>query len=334
MRLGMVLTMTVLLVAHFVISATVQPQPPKEDKRPNFADYPQAGRNCKDKRMLAPLLTFPAVGPGKSRCRLTVFNCKTGITDEYLSDPKPSGTVDLDCKDYYGDKDELQRIEFCCDKEEVKCSPPTSWFSSSSTGCKDVQSPKITRAKNMVTLSLCGYPIWSQSRIWGGTRKPDIEGAIETNDALMARVKDRIGSSICCDKFREAVNSGSPCDPRADLDCDGKSNRDDTSYPQRYVSSRDNETYSYPLSLPDINIFSRPDGASIDPFPPGLNPDDPNFIPPSDKCDCKWELVKGTLLCSPDGKQNHVYQATWKCPSTGNERFTRKEAPATAPCKK
>jgi len=196
-----------------------------------------------------------------------------------------------------------------------------------------VQSPQVTQAQGMVTLSLCGYPIWSTKSVWGATGKPDIEGANEAKAALAERVRSQVGSRICCDNFREAVRTGVPCDPRADLDCDGKPNREDTAYPQRYVSPRDNDTYSYSGSLPDINIFSKADGAAIDPFPQGLNPDDPNFIPPADKCECKWALVKGTLTCSTDGKQSHVYQARWRCPASGNETFTRKEAPGTAPCK-
>jgi len=133
-------------------------------------------------------------------------------------------------------------------------------------------------------------------------------------------VQVRVGSEICCKQFRAAERSGTPCNPVADLDCDGIPNQTDV------VSESG-------ASFPDINnLFSRPEGAPIDPFPPGLDPDDPEFFPPADKCDCKWELVKGTLNCSPDGKQRHFYQARWRCPSTGNERFTRKYATPTTPC--
>jgi len=76
-------------------------------------------------------------------------------------------------------------------------------------------------------------------------------------------------------------------------------------------------------------------------FPPGLDPDDPNFLPESTardskgvgECACKWELVKGTLTCSPDGKKDHVYVANWRCPATGKEVMTTKYAKASARCK-
>ncbi len=53
--------------------------------------------------------------------------------------------------------------------------------------------------------------------------------------------------------------------------------------------------------------------------------------------DCQWELMKGELKCNAatvEGKLQHVYQAKWRCPSTGVEADTFKYAPATAPCKK
>jgi hypothetical protein len=139
--------------------------------------------------------------------------------------------------------------------------------------------------------------------------------------ALKDWIQQRIGSKICCSAYREAAKTKSPCDPTIDFDCDGKPDETD-------VVSVNGDVF------PDINnLFSKPEGAPIDPFPPGLDPDDADFLPPQDKCDCKWELVKGSLNCSPDGQQRHYYEARWKCPSTGNERYTRKYAPATAPCR-
>jgi hypothetical protein len=40
-------------------------------------------------------------------------------------------------------------------------------------------------------------------------------------------------------------------------------------------------------------------------------------------------MRRGELKCSSDGKQQHVYQAKWKCPSSGIEADTFKYAPAT-----
>ena len=204
-------------------------------------------------------------------------------------------------------------------KPDKKCEKPTPWFDSSSN-CKDVQSPKIevNEYYRLFTLSFCGDPVF---RYIVPADHPGGIGAYKVQ--LEYFVRKRVGSRICCDKWREAVRTGTPCNPAEDVDCDGKSNLEDFYTPK-----------VQPVTLPDINnLFTSPEGAPIDPFPAGLNPDDPNLLPPAEKCDCKWELVKGTLTCSPDGKQSHVYQATWRCPSTGNERFTRKEAPATAPCK-
>lgn len=198
---------------------------------------------------------------------------------------------------------------------EKKCEKPTPWFGGSSN-CSEVQSPVVAVNTGAVTLTICGYPIFR----WV---PPDSDPLllVAYQPALRDWVKTRVGSKICCDKLREAARTGNPCYPGFDVDCDGKPNQSDV------TSEGQNVT------LPDINnLFSKPEGAPIAPFPSGLDPDDPDFLPPQDKCDCKWELVKGTLNCSTDGKTRHFYEARWRCPSTGNERYTRKYAAATAPC--
>lgn len=131
-------------------------------------------------------------------------------------------------------------------------------------------------------------------------------------EAYIAAFKDTFPKKICCDKFQEAVRTGKPCDPRADMDCDGKPNQSDA----------DSKS-----GFPNFNYFASPDGAPVAPFLGG-EPDPP----PAGKCDCKWELVKGAAICSPDGKQPHYYEARWKCPSTGNEKYTRTAKPVTGPC--
>ncbi len=204
------------------------------------------------------------------------------------------------------------------------CEPPTPWqnFSSSTseTRCNDIQSPQVSINQGVVTLTFCGYGVWS---FIGRTSDGQVDNAFneQYRSALARSVQSQVGSRICCDKFEEAIRTRQPCDPRVDVDCDGKQNGAD--------SVRSSEMGA---SLPDINIFRTAEGAPIDRFPRGFDPDDPNFMPPYQKCDCKWELVKGTLTCGPDGKQPHVYQARWRCPATGNELVTRKEAPANAPC--
>jgi hypothetical protein len=204
------------------------------------------------------------------------------------------------------------------------CEPPPPWqnASSSKTSCKDIQSPQVSINQGVVSLAFCGYAVWSYAG-----RAPDgqVDNAFNQGyqSTLTKWVKAQIGSRVCCDKFQEAIQRGQTCDPRVDVDCDGKPNGSDSVWSSELGAS-----------LPDINIFKKSEGAPVDRFPPGLDPDDPNFMPPYEKCDCKWELLKGTLTCSMDGKQPHVYQAKWKCPATGNELLTRKEAPASAPCEK
>lgn len=205
------------------------------------------------------------------------------------------------------------------------CAPRTPWrnaSSSSKTQCNDIQSAQVSANEGVVSLSICGYAVWSYV---GRTSDGQVDDAFskEYQSILAKWVRVQIGSRICCEKFQEAIQTGQPCDPRVDVDCDGKPNGSDSVW--------SNEVRA---PLPDINIFRRSASAEIDQFPPGLDPDDPNFMPPDEQCVCKWELAKGTLTCSSDGKQPHVYQTRWKCPATGNEVITRKEAPASAPCSK
>ena len=212
--------------------------------------------------------------------------------------------------------------QLCKDKAPDKedCEKPTPWFGTPPAGCKDIQTWAVLTEGREVTLTICGEPVFRyvmqrEGNIYPGT--------------LLTRVQESAGTRICCDKFREAARTGVPCDPRADVDCDGRPNEKDV----LRDSPAEGQSLFSGIPYPAINrVFSTPEGAAIDPFPPGLNSDDTDFFPPQDKCDCKWELMKGTLTCSSDGRQPHTYQARWRCPSSGNERFTRKEAAASAPC--
>jgi hypothetical protein len=209
--------------------------------------------------------------------------------------------------------------------QEKDCEQSIPWHHTSSSSekpCQEIQSPQVTVNQGVVTLSFCGYPVWSYI---GHAADGQVDDAFNElyKASLTKWVKSQVGSRICCDAFKEASRQGQTCDPRVDVDCDGKPNRTDSIWSSQAGAP-----------LPDINIFTKVEGAPIDRFPPGLDPDDPDFMPAVDKCDCKWQLVKGTLTCSPDGKQPHVYQAKWRCQSRGNELFTRKEARANAPCQK
>ena len=213
--------------------------------------------------------------------------------------------------------------QLCNQTEPPKkeCEKSTPWFGNSST-CEDVQAWMAEMDGRTVTLSICGAPVFRYV--------VEPPGDVNTYSSdLMARVTKSTGTKVCCDKFREAARTGVPCDPRADVDCDGRPNEKDV----LRDSPAEGQSLFSGIPYPAIDrVFSTTEEASIDPFPPGLNPDDTDFFPPQDKCECKWELMKGTLTCSPDGRQPHVYQARWRCPSSGNERFTRKEARASAPC--
>ena len=200
-----------------------------------------------------------------------------------------------------------------------KCEPPRSPWLGLSSDCKDVQTWQIEQRGPAVSVSTCGQIIFTNPRV--GTDRM-FSDAYKT--ALRDNLRQTIGEKICCDKFREASRTGTPCDPRKDVDCDGKPNSsdDDRRYP-------DSDTY-----FPTIEIITTADGAPIATFPTGLSLDE--IYPDVASCkDCQWKLMKGELKCNlntPDGKQ-HVYQAKWKCPSTGIEVDTFKYAPATAPCK-
>lgn len=198
-------------------------------------------------------------------------------------------------------------------KETPKCEPPTPWFGDAA-GCKDVQAPKAVIGKGGVSLSICGLTVFTEPFL-----PDDSLGMTAYAEVLKGEVEGKIGTRICCDSLRQASRTGIPCDPVKDFDCDGKLNAFDT-----YNVGN--------IRYPDIDFFTSGSGSTIDELPFGLNPSDPGFMPPSDKCDCKWEMMKGTLTCSPDGRQPHVYEARWRCPSTGNQRFTRKTAAAAERC--
>ena len=200
------------------------------------------------------------------------------------------------------------------------CRPSTPWFDKGAA-CQDAQPPLMTSNRpGGGVLSICGFAVFHYEVIGG-----DAASIEAYNRLLVADLTRQIGDKICCQAFRQAVQTGQPCDPSVDLDCDGKPNRSDyrieTPGPGDYPD----------IKFPDINIFSSPPGASVAPFPQGLNPDDPGFVPNSGGCDCKWQLIKGELNCGTGG-QGHSYVATWKCPTSGREVTTTRNATPNTPC--
>jgi hypothetical protein len=206
----------------------------------------------------------------------------------------------------------------CCDP---KCEKPSPWFDGLSPNpkCKDRQSFRTSDdGEGVVFLEMCGWKVFAHDM-----QTTDSLYLAAYKEALLQHVRKRVGSTVCCDSFKASAKPGSSCDPRFDLDCDGTSNATD-----RFGEHRD-------AIYPDISTFAIAPGVSFrdtDPLPPWFQPGDKGFMPDAKLCDCKWELTKGTRTCSPDGKRPHVYQATWRCPTTGNVRPARKEVPATEPC--
>ncbi len=192
------------------------------------------------------------------------------------------------------------------------CRPSTSWFDRG-TSCQNARSPEVLADYLHASVRICGSIVFQYS-FSDSVPSPQGYGHL-----LETEVRRQIGNTVCCDRFNQPVTVGQ-CNPRSDIDCDGRPNESD-------IKIVANST----IPLPDINIYSTPPGASVAPFPEGLNPDDPGFVPNSSGCDCKWQLIKGVLTCGTGG-QGHSYIATWKCPTTGREVTTTKNATANTPC--
>lgn len=135
-------------------------------------------------------------------------------------------------------------------------------------------------------------------------------------------------NKVCCDIWREGVSAGSGCNPETDADCDGLPNDRDS-----FLNARPYYAPPRPGSV-DGQFFqgnvADSDPANFDPRPAGLNWDE---LMPNEPCKrCKWVALSGKLTCSPDGRTEHEYKATWACPSSGVQRVVTKRAPASAHC--
>ena len=321
MRCSLVLTLALVLFLGGVYLRPSFAQDDLEDCSdglPSLNDFPEeAADACKDKRTLAPIVAMPdVIFTQTTRCILSVTVCGNYVC--YKSGAEGEEKKEGVCKKYVDFRDALIGRTVCCD---TKCEQPNPWFGSTS-GCRDIQSPEITgdtdpKVKSpVVFLYICGIDVFHDVV----TAEKFPAGVAAYKVRLAEFVKQRVGSKVCCDKLREAVRTKKPCDPTNDIDCDGKRNTNDF-----YVTKF--------TTFPDINNpFYTSFGAPVDDFPRGLNPDSPTFLPPREKCDCKWELISGTFSCSPDGRRPHEYQAQWLCASTGNKKSTGTKIPATEPC--
>ena len=311
------------LVAFFSLVSAQDKDEVRMPKKPS--DYPPVPASCKNK---VKLYVSNASGrsvrfPETVQCGYDTYAC--GILEKFRSDERLNEQGA--CASFHAAATALQdaKIEICCDppSEEKKpepkknCGQPTPWFDGLSPDpkCKDRQQFKTNDAEGFVYLEVCGRNVFAYKPI---DQDPLLIRAYKA--ALLTHVTGRVGSTVCCDSFTASRRPGSPCDPWFDLDCDGTSNATDRTGDEMY---------------PDISTFGIASGVragDIVPHPPWFNPGDPGFMPPANLCECKWELKSARRECNLYGGQRHAFQLSWQCPSTGNEKFTRKEVPATEPC--
>ena len=324
-----------VVIGFFIIAAPQQTRYRKTPPKPS--ELARGDGKCAKKHRLY-VSAVDGVPAGSIRgsamvsCQFITVDC-TGNPTKHASEPAP-GEQDICLKNgWIGARNAIDdaAIETCCEPPgdtggssdpEPDCPPATSWFDDSAE-CKERRELWAAVRGNEVVVTICGYEVFRHA-----ASDPDRLFVESYRQYVASEIRGGTGRTICCDKFREAVKTGRPCDPSKDLDCDGIPNQTDT----RTVGGE---------VVPVVNSFTRSSGARIDPFPPGLNAEDPDFLPHRTArnskdvgdCPCKWELIKGELKCGRGG-QGHVYLATWRCPTTKAEVITARTAPASAPCDK
>ena len=257
------------------------------------------------------------------------------------------------CREKNPPKDEPEKPKPPC-KERGEYDVP--WFDPGApSGCQQLQDTRMeanwTSAKGgtcTITLRACNYNVLTYNvnlvEVLNGKIQAVNVATDETLDQLAARgyrpirraectaqlYADFHGdypNTVCCDGWREGVNAGSGCNPERDADCDGLPNdRDD------FLNSEPYYAPPRPGSTQEAFFDGAADfnPANFDPRPPGLSWDE---VMPNEPCKkCKWMATSGKLTCSPDGRADHEYKATWVCPSSGVTRTVTKRAPASSPC--
>ena len=252
------------------------------------------------------------------------------------------------------------------DEDKPKEGPPAKcrergpndapWFDPSAEGCQNLQDTKVnakwTPANGgtcSITLAACNYTAFTYNvnlvEQKNGKLTPIVIASPSTPRDLATMGVRPIKESecnaqlydaefgdhpnkVCCDIWREGVGAGSGCNPERDADCDGLPNDRD-----QFLNVRPYYAPPRPSSV-DSQFFQGNaadfDPANFDSRPPGLNWDE---LMPNEPCKrCKWVALSGKLTCSPDGRTEHEYKATWLCPTTGIQRVVTKRAPASAPC--
>jgi hypothetical protein len=316
MRRLLVLTITLpllLFISYTRPALTQELYADCTEGMPRSDDFPEADSTCQRKLKLEPWIGTPdVVFTLTGVCVLKVTVCGGRSLCYKSAIRKQEGNW---CADYRAVADRVTTRTICCDP---KCAKPTPWFDGLSPDpkCKDRQPPKTSVDKDgWIFLQLCGQNVFAY-------KSPDPDPLLLTayRYALLDHFKGTVGPTVCCDSFRAAARPGSSCDPRFDLDCDGTLNTTDLTEDDRF---------------PSLDTFAIADGVSVtntDPYPAWFRPGDKGFMPAAGLCDCKWEIMKAKRTCSPDGKRPHVYEVRWRCPTTGNERFSREEAAATEAC--
>ena len=242
------------------------------------------------------------------------------------------------------------------DKEPTKCKErgeyDVPWFDPSAPGCQQLQETRLNAnwsATNggtcTITLTACNYTVATHTLNYvtneNGKLTDTSAGPGITAEQLAAMGVRPIRRSecttqvylasfpdypnvVCCDIWREGVRADSGCNPEQDADCDGLPNNRDA-----WLNSQPYYAPPRPGSPQDTGAADF-NPADFDPRPPGLSWDE---LMPNEPCKkCKWTATSGRLTCSPDGRKEHEYKATWVCPSSGAQRTVTKRAPASAPC--
>ena len=320
----------VLFLIAFLSLVSAQVIPPDPVNMPKMpSDYPSVPASCKYKIKL-----YVSNAGGRAVRALDTVQCGydtigCGAKFEAFRSPERPNEQGA-CDDFQAAATALQKaeIDLCCDappeekkpEPKKKCEQPTPWFDglSPDSKCKDRQGFQTSHdEEGWVYLEMCGQRVFAH-------QVRDKQVMQPYKDALLDYVRGAVGSTVCCDSFK-ASRPNSPCYARLDLDCDGTSNATDT-----------RETYDGSgVLVPNISTFGIASGVragDIVPHPPWFKPGDPGFMPPANLCDCKWEVMSARRECNLYGGRRHAYQLSWKCPSTGNIKSTRKEVPATEPC--
>ena len=252
------------------------------------------------------------------------------------------------CKGKNLPKDEPEKPKPPC-KERGEYDVP--WFDPSAPGCQKLQDTRMeatwsSAGGGTCTLRLraCNYVVltmlveYVQRPLKYGSSFSVSPGVQVPADQRITRSEctpqlyailwgEEYPGTVCCDIWEEAARAGSGCNPERDADCDELPNdRDDFINSTPYYAPPRPDSYQGE-NFPGSGDFNP---ANFDPRPPGLSWDE---LMPNEPCKkCKWMATSGKLTCSPDGRADHEYKATWVCPSSGATRTVTKRAPASAPC--